>query len=105
MTSALVLLREALDLFNDRPNFSLRRDRDRTSYKLAARIDAHLAARGASEPHPAIAIARARWSDDTDIVIDADETRASDGCDGTWVRAWLLVPKADFPCGTANGPA
>ena len=39
---AIVLLREALALFNDHPNFSLRRDRAVTTYKLAARIELHL---------------------------------------------------------------
>lgn len=32
-------LREALEFFNDHPNFSLRFDRARTSYKIAADID------------------------------------------------------------------
>lgn len=35
------LLSEALDLLNDAPCFGLRRDRKRTSYELASRIDAH----------------------------------------------------------------
>lgn len=35
----LAVFQEALDLLNDRPNFALRRDRRRTSYKLAARMD------------------------------------------------------------------
>jgi hypothetical protein len=39
-TSRLVAkLREALEFFNDHPNFSLRFDRARTSYKIAAEID------------------------------------------------------------------
>ena len=40
---ARALLVEALDFFNDHPRFSLRRDRRRTSYDLASRIEAFLA--------------------------------------------------------------
>ena len=36
-------LRESLEFFNDTPSFGLRRDRRRTSYQLAAEIDALLA--------------------------------------------------------------
>ena len=36
-------LRESLEFFNDTPSFGLRRDRRRTSYQLAAEIDAVLA--------------------------------------------------------------
>lgn len=36
------LLREALELLNDRPNFSLRHDPTRTSYRLAERISEYL---------------------------------------------------------------
>lgn len=60
----LDLLKEALDFLNDHPNFGLRRDRRRTSYDLASRIDTHIA-QLALPPHPAIAEARAR-SLDTD---------------------------------------
>ncbi|HIV77300.1 MAG TPA: hypothetical protein H9899_07230 [Candidatus Sphingomonas excrementigallinarum] len=35
------LLRQALDLLNDRPNFGLRRDASVTSYDLAGKIDTH----------------------------------------------------------------
>lgn len=36
-------LGEALEFFNDAPNFGLRRDRRRTSYKLASEIEALVA--------------------------------------------------------------
>jgi len=38
---AHTLLRDALALLNDRPNFSLRHDPKATSYRLAGRIDAY----------------------------------------------------------------
>jgi len=38
------LLRDALALLNDHPNFSLCHDRNMTSYRLAARIEAYLRA-------------------------------------------------------------
>ncbi len=41
---AIALLAEALEFFNDHPSFSLRRDRRRSSYELAARIDAYFRA-------------------------------------------------------------
>ena len=44
ISKADALLRRALELLNDRPNFGLRRDASVTSYKLAAAIDAHFAA-------------------------------------------------------------
>src|SRR3546814_1469244 len=56
---ARALLIEALDFFNDHPRFSLRRDRRRTSYELAARIDAFLAPDTAVLP--IVAAARERW--------------------------------------------
>lgn len=37
----IALLAEALEFLNDHPSFSLRRDRRRTSYELASRIDAY----------------------------------------------------------------
>jgi hypothetical protein len=40
--SADALLRDALLLLNDRPNFGLRSDPHFTSYRLAARIEAWL---------------------------------------------------------------
>ena len=44
MTARLTTkLREALEFFNDHPNFSLRFDRARTSYKIAGEIDKLLA--------------------------------------------------------------
>jgi hypothetical protein len=36
------LLERALDLFNDRPNFGLRRDPLTTSYKLVSDIERHV---------------------------------------------------------------
>lgn len=93
----LALLKEALDFFNDHPNFGLRRDRRATTYALAARIEAHLAALAAPAPiHPAIAIARDRWSRDGLVEIDEREHEVSEGTDGVWVRAWVLVPSRDL---------
>src|SRR3546814_14295198 len=57
---ARALLIEAPDFFNDHPRFSLRRDRPRPSYELAARIDAFLAPDTAVLP--ILAAARDRWS-------------------------------------------
>ena len=94
----LALLREALDFFNDHPNFSLRRDRRATTYALAARIDAHLAELATPAAiHPAVGIARARWSHDNFVEIDEGELEISEGNDGVWVRAWVLVPSGDLP--------
>lgn len=47
---AEALLRDALQLMNDRPNFGLRRDPGFTSYWLAARIDLYFATRSTSCP-------------------------------------------------------
>lgn len=41
MAEADDLLKAALDLFNDHPNFRMRHDRTISSYDLAARIDAY----------------------------------------------------------------
>jgi hypothetical protein len=41
-TEARQLLKEALDLFNDHPNFRMRHDRTISSYDLAAKIDRYL---------------------------------------------------------------
>jgi len=97
-TETLALLREALDLLNDRPNFSLRRDRSATSYRLAARIDAHLAKLEASAISP-LSIAIARWGRaNADIIrVDPGETETLPAADGMWVRAWVLVGSAELP--------
>ncbi|MDF0546584.1 sigma-70 region 4 domain-containing protein [Sphingobium sp. H39-3-25] len=95
----LDLLKEALDLFNDKANFALRRDRERTSYKLAARID-DLLQRFDGPKHLAIDEARERWSAASSIRIDPNERiveQSSGG--GYWVRAWVFVerPKLGEP--------
>lgn len=84
------LLIEALDFLNDHRNFSLRRDRRRTSYDLAARIDEHLA-RLAAPPHPAIAEARERWAATPFLRVDEDERIFERSSDGFWVRGWILI--------------
>ncbi|MFD1104448.1 RNA polymerase sigma factor [Sphingobium olei] len=98
-SEALDLLKEALDLFNDNANFALRRDRKRTSYKLAARID-DLLQRFDGPRHLAIDEARERWSAASSIRIDPNEriVEQSPG-GGYWVRAWVFVerPKLDEP--------
>lgn len=88
----VALLRDAFDLLNDRPNFSLRRNRAITSYKLAARMDAYLA--GLHVPSAILAVvakARADWKDDACVSIDEGETQTAQGEDGIWVRAWVLI--------------
>lgn len=52
-------LREALEFFNDHPNFSLRFDRARTSYKIAADIDRLLKEMAGAAPPPAASPAEA----------------------------------------------
>jgi DNA-directed RNA polymerase specialized sigma24 family protein len=89
----LALLTEALDFFNDQPNFGLRRDRRRTSYELAARIDTHLA-RLAASPHPAIAEARERWASTSFLRVDPEERIVEQTSDGYWVGGWILIGRA-----------
>lgn len=89
---ARAFLAEALDFFNDHPSFSLRRDRRRTSYELAARIDAFLTV---GAPHvPAVAVARERWAAADFLWIDPDERTVQRNEDGYWVRAWVRVGHA-----------
>lgn len=96
---ARALLREALDLFNDHPRFSLRRDRRRDSYELASRIDAFLAPR---KPNLAVvAAARERWETANVLRIDANALAVERDGDGYWVRAWVRVSAA----GIAATPA
>src|SRR3546814_18606552 len=82
---ARALLIEALDFFNDHPRFSLRRDRRRTSYELAARIDAFLAP--ATAVLPIVAAGRERWNKAQVLRIDQDEQNGKRDGDGYWVRA------------------
>ncbi|WP_264570442.1 MULTISPECIES: sigma-70 region 4 domain-containing protein [unclassified Sphingobium] len=91
---ARALLQEALALFNDHPRFSLRGDRRRTSYALAARIDAYLGSDQA--PDPAIAIARERWSSAGLLRIDEDERTVMREDDAIWVRSWVRVGRASL---------
>jgi DNA-directed RNA polymerase specialized sigma24 family protein len=86
---ARALLVEALDFFNDHPCFSLRRDRRRTSYELAARIDAFLAPD--KTVLPVVAAARERWANAHILRIDPDEQTVQRDGDGYWVRAWVRV--------------
>ncbi|AOH85586.1 hypothetical protein AWL63_18235 [Sphingomonas panacis] len=86
----MALLLEALEFLNDHPNFGLRRDRRRTTYDLAARIDRHLALRTAPA-HPAIAEARDRWASTPFLRIDADEHVVEPATAGWWVRGWILI--------------
>ncbi|WOF45084.1 sigma-70 region 4 domain-containing protein [Sphingopyxis indica] len=86
---ARALLVEALDFFNDHPSFSLRRDRRRTSYELAARIDAFLAPDKAVLP--VVADARQRWEASHDVRIDPGEQAVAREDDGYWVRAWVRL--------------
>ncbi|WP_458733072.1 sigma factor-like helix-turn-helix DNA-binding protein [Sphingobium xenophagum] len=89
---ARALLVEALDFLNDHPCFSLRRDRSRTSYQLAARIDAFLAPD--KTVLPIVAAARVRWPNAHILRIDPDEQTVQRDGDGYWVRAWVHVDAA-----------
>ncbi|NMN06740.1 MULTISPECIES: sigma factor-like helix-turn-helix DNA-binding protein [unclassified Novosphingobium] len=91
---ARALLREALDFFNDRPRFSLRRDRSRNSYELASRIDALLA-----RDKPALAVvaaARERWEAANLLRVDANALAVEHDEEGYWVRAWVRVNSASI---------
>ena len=89
---ARALLVEALDFFNDHPCFSLRRDRRRTSYELAARIDAFLAPDTAVLP--IVTAARKRWATTQGLRVDPDEHTVQRDGDGYWVRAWVRMDAA-----------
>jgi hypothetical protein len=84
---AHALLREALALFNDRPNFGLRRDPRATSYKLAGRIDAYFARR-AAVCAPLIDRARRFFGGLPDLRFDPSDMAAADH----WVPAWVRLP-------------
>jgi DNA-directed RNA polymerase specialized sigma24 family protein len=84
------LLAEVLEFLNDRPRFSLRRNRRRNSYDLAARIAAHLAPWD-RPPHRAIAVARDRWASSGVLRVDADEHIVVREADGYWVRGWIRI--------------
>jgi len=90
-TNALDLLREALDLLNDAPRFSLRRDRRRDSYGLAGRIDAFLVQQtGKIAPDNIVAAATERWRPEPEIRV-ADRATMQADSDGLWISAWLLI--------------
>jgi RNA polymerase sigma-70 factor (ECF subfamily) len=46
---------------------------------------------------PAVALARLRYAEHRDILIDPLETESRIQADGFAVRAWVLVPKGDVP--------
>jgi DNA-directed RNA polymerase specialized sigma24 family protein len=97
-SDTLALLREALELLNDGPNFGLRRDRRVTSYALASRIDAHIAGLPAQDAeHPAVAVSGQQYGDDDRISIDEPEYHVSEGEDVIWVRAWLRIDRSALP--------
>jgi hypothetical protein len=89
----LGLLKEALQLFNDHPNFALRTDRRTTSYALASRIDAHLEALAAGSSHAAVAIARKRWATSF-LRIDDDARVVEETEEGFWVLAAVMISRA-----------
>jgi len=84
---AHALLREALALFNDRPNFGLRRDPRATSYRLAGRIDAYFARRAAVRA-PLIERARRFFGGLPDLRFDPPDAVGADH----WVPAWVRLP-------------
>ncbi|RJG53175.1 RNA polymerase subunit sigma [Sphingobium terrigena] len=57
----------------------------------------HLLERSTRLGSPAVALARSRYADHDNIVIDPLETEARIHPDGFAVRAWVLVPKGDVP--------
>jgi len=84
------LLAEALELLNDHPRFSLRHNRKRTSYALAARIEAHLLVSSATQD-PTHNRMRPLTSSADFVPIDADPARAIRIGKDLWVRAWVRV--------------
>jgi DNA-directed RNA polymerase specialized sigma24 family protein len=97
-TETLALLKEALEFFNDRPNFGLRRRPRQTSYDLAARIDRRLGVLDAAQTNrAAVEIAHSRWATTALVRVEPDETETTVGDDGIWVRAWVLVPPTWLP--------
>lgn len=84
---AHALLREALALLNDRPNFSLRRSPDVTSYRLAGRIGAYFARRVAPNED---ALTRVRRSIGSPASLRFDTPSAAEMLH--WLPAWIHVP-------------
>lgn len=85
------LLREALELLNDRPNFGLRRAPEVTSYRLAGRIDTYFSRRAtASEA----ALKRARRLLGLRPWLRFDPPSALETAQ--WLPAWIYVPRIDF---------
>lgn len=94
-SDTISLLCDALELLNDRPNFGLRRDSAVTSYKLAARIEAHLKALATDAPGSAGLIARRAWIDD-DIQADDDDIDIAWPGAGTRLRCRRLAAANDL---------
>ena len=84
---AHILLRDALALFNDRPNFGLRRDPGATSYRLAGRIDAYFAGR-AAVGRPLLERARRFFAGLPDLRFDPPDAAHADH----WIPAWVRLP-------------
>lgn len=83
---AHALLREALTLFNDRPNFGLRNAPEVTSYRIAGRIDAYFARRG---PVSDDSLQRARRLLGAPTWLRFDTPSIPDAAN--WLPAWILV--------------
>ncbi|MBA2934634.1 sigma-70 region 4 domain-containing protein [Sphingomonas sp. CGMCC 1.13654] len=89
-TPAHALLRDALALLNDRPNYGLRHAPHETSYRLAGRIDAYFARRVG----PAVStLARARRLLGSPPWLRFDPPLASESAN--WLPAWVYVPCED----------
>jgi DNA-directed RNA polymerase specialized sigma24 family protein len=84
---AHALLRDALALLNDRPNFGLRRDPRVTSYKLARRIDDYFARRAAVRA-PLIERGRRFFGGLPDLRFDPPDAAGTDH----WIPAWVRLP-------------
>lgn len=91
--AAFALLKEALQLFNDTPNFTLRGDRRVSSYELASRIEAYLSATAAAPFHPAVSIARQRWKTSF-LRVSENAAVVEETPEAFWVAAEVMISRA-----------
>jgi DNA-directed RNA polymerase specialized sigma24 family protein len=57
----------------------------------------HLLAESTRQGPPAVALARSRYTNHSNVIIDPLETVSAIHPDGFAVRAWVLVPNSDVP--------
>lgn len=84
------LLSEALELLNDRPNFGLRHDAGRTSYKLAARIGDYM-----RSGRPFVELSAVRPAGDNSLETCNGEPESADRF-GVYICAPLAFHVQDF---------